>query len=38
MVVFCENHEKRRRGKKRAFAFFHIEIIPPFFSLLFFNM
>jgi hypothetical protein len=37
---FCENHEERgRRGrkkdlrKKKAFAFFHIEIILSFFSL-----
>jgi hypothetical protein len=37
MVVFCENHEKRRRGKrkgepgkKKAFAFFRIAIISSF--------
>ncbi len=44
MVVFCENHEerKRRRGrkkdlrKKKAFAFFYIKISFSFFLLFFF--
>jgi hypothetical protein len=38
--VFCENHEERRKGKrkedsgkKKAFAFFYIEITLSFSSL-----
>jgi hypothetical protein len=36
---FCENHEERRRGrkkdlrKKKAFAFFYIKILSSFFPL-----
>jgi len=39
---FCENHEERRRGrkkdlrKKKAFAFSPIEILSSFFPLFFF--
>jgi hypothetical protein len=40
MVVFCENHEERRRRgrekdlrKKKAFAFFYIKILSSFSSL-----
>jgi len=40
-AFFCENHEKRRKGKrkevsgkKKAFAFFHIKTLCSFFPLL----